>query len=63
MEPFRTNSNLAHEINRNSMIDIRRDSYIAFCHAESCNMRIAAHVTDPAGDEAYKASKTAMRWP
>ena len=51
-EPFRIKANLVYESNRNSIMDMRRDLYMAFGHTESCNMWIAAHVTDLAGYEA-----------
>jgi hypothetical protein len=43
-----------YESNRNSIVDIRRNSYTCFGRAGNCNVWITAPATDPAGEGAKK---------
>ena len=47
---FRINADQMYESNKNSIVDMRRNSYIVFGRAGSCNVWIMAPVTDSAGD-------------
>ena len=53
-----------YESNKNSIVNMHRNSYIAFGHAGSCNMWITAPVTESAGDGIYQSQQIqVIPWP
>jgi len=53
-----------YESNKNSIVDMHRNSYIAFGHAGSCNVWITAGVTDSAGDGICQSQQIqVIPWP
>jgi len=61
---FRINANPMYESNKNSIVDMHHNSYIAFGHAGSCNVWITAPVTDSAGDGICQSQQIqVIPWP
>ena len=61
---FRINADPMYESNKNSIVDMHRNSYIAFVHAGSCNVWITAPVTDSTGDGIRQSQQIqVIPWP
>jgi len=58
MVRFRINANPMYESNKNIIVDMHHNSYIAFGHAGSCNVWITTPVTDSAGDGICQSQQT-----
>ena len=57
MVRFRINAYPMYESNKNSIVDMHHNSYIAFGHAGSCNMWITAPVTNSTGNGICQSQK------